>query len=223
MMGRCPVAHSSLFIHNDYMYTSMSQEEATLAIIRLIILFACLPIHEFCHAFAAYKLGDDTAKRNGRLTLNPLRHLDIMGSLMLLMFGFGYAKPVPVNIRNFKRPKRDFAITAIAGPASNFLLSVICVMVCKYAGAHLSSFAAFALFYAACVNMALCVFNLIPIPPLDGSRILMAFLPNAAYNKILQNERKISAGFFVAWIAISYLGLNPVWSVSSWILSLLFG
>lgn len=151
-----------------------------------VVLLVMLPVHEAAHAFAAHKLGDDTAKWNGRLTLNPLRHLDPIGSIMLVAFGIGYAKPVPVDPRNFRRCSRKtgMALTALAGPLSNLLMAALSMAVFRVIYSFTSS--AVVLFYADLVllgvlvpiNIGLAVFNLLPIPPLDGSRIFGAILPD---------------------------------------------
>lgn len=141
----------------------------------------CLSFHEASHAFAAFILGDSTAKNNGRMTLNPLSHIDPIGFLALLFFHFGWAKPVPINYRNLKKPKRDSAIIALAGPISNFFLATIFYTIAygiitvnyndlTYAIAQFLSL-------TAMISVGLGVFNLIPIPPLDGSHILMPILP----------------------------------------------
>ena len=160
-----------------------------------------LPFHELAHGFIAYKLGDDTAKREGRLTLNPLYHIDYIGALCLLLVGFGWAKPVPVNMRRLNNPKRDMALVALAGPVANLLAA--------FAGAILMTvfiviglktnmndtvydlIIGFFSYYIQ-VNVGLAVFNLIPLPPLDGSKILGAFLPTELYVKQLEYERYLS-------------------------------
>lgn len=166
----------------------------------LVVIFLTLPIHEFAHGYTAVKLGDDTPRWQGRLTLNPFAHIDYMGSLFILLFGFGWAKPVGVNARNFKSPKRDMAITALAGPLSNILMAFIFMLIFYLWGEFgLTSgvwmyLLTFCLFVVQ-INVSLAVFNLIPIPPLDGSRILTAFLPDRTYYKIMQYERYIYLGF----------------------------
>ena len=163
---------------------------------RLFVVFCCLPMHEFAHAFVAVKLGDNTPKRDGRLTINPLAHLDLIGTLMILFVGFGYAKPVSVNGRNFKNPKAGMAITALAGPISNILMAAISILL-MYIVALTNSSSVFAqafqsFFYmAATVNIGLAVFNLIPIPPLDGSRVLQLLIPDRYYYNFMKYERYI--------------------------------
>ena len=161
----------------------------------VIVIFLTLPIHEWAHAFAASKLGDPTPRYQGRLTLNPFAHIDYIGALCILLCGFGWAKPVGVNTRYFNSPKRDMAITALAGPLSNIVLAFISLIILNIiivsAGA-LSGIFVFVynmLFYVAYINIGLAVFNLIPIPPLDGSRLLSAFLPDRLYYKLMQYER----------------------------------
>ena len=153
--------------------------------LRVVVVLLCLVVHEVCHGLAAYWLGDPTAKRNHRLSLNPLRHLDPFGLLMMVVVGFGWAKPVPVNSRYFKHPKRDMAITALAGPVSNLLaalvgavLVVVMEVFAPYNG--VTQFIYNVLYYYVVVNISLAVFNLIPLPPLDGSRIVAAFLSDRA-------------------------------------------
>ena len=166
----------------------------TLLIVAASLL--CITFHELCHGLAAYRLGDPTAKRMGRLTLNPLRHVDIGGLVMMALCHFGWAKPVPIDARYFKKPKIGMAITALAGPLANVVLAYLAVMayaVCMYF--YISSDSAvlqmliefFA--YLQIISTGLAVFNLFPIPPLDCSKILFAILPDTWYAKLMRYER----------------------------------
>lgn len=172
----------------------------TQIIIQLPILLIALTIHEFSHGYAAYVLGDDTAKRAGRLTLNPISHIDPLGLIMLFVARIGWAKPVPINPYNFNNYKRDTAITAAAGPAANFALAIVLSIVFNVlkkmnpdiltnsGGATL--FWLGMLLYAILINLALGLFNLIPIPPMDGSKIIGGFMSDEAYFKYTARERQ---------------------------------
>ena len=168
------------------------------------VVFVCSPIHELAHGWVAYKLGDNTAKREGRLTFNPIAHIDLIGMIMILVLGFGYAKPVPVNMNNFKNPKSGMALTALAGPCSNLVLAFISIFI-YYAigGASFGVLYYFSLFfmYSAIINVSLAAFNLLPIPPLDGSKILAGILPNKAYYKYMQYERYAMIALFVLMLS----------------------
>ncbi len=164
----------------------MFQDPWTLVLLTPGLLFG-FTIHEFSHAYAAYRLGDDTAARQGRLTLNPLMHLDLMGTILFLIAGFGWARPVPINPANFRDPKKGDLIATAAGPASNLVGALVLALLLKAAlafstaGSMGTTFAE-VLHYAVYVNLLLCFFNLIPIFPLDGARIVRAILPlNQAY------------------------------------------
>lgn len=142
-----------------------------------------LTVHEAAHAISALWLGDKTAKYEGRVTLNPLAHLDIWGSLMFILFGIGWGKPVPINPHNFLNPKRDQALVALAGPMSNLLLAAIASIPLKLTDGTFSNLGLTFLFVFLNINITLCALNLLPIPPLDGSKILSIFLPNRLFLK----------------------------------------
>ena len=172
-----------------------------------VAMILCLPMHECAHAWAAKKLGDNTAWMHGRLTLNPAKHLDLFGTLLLLVVGFGYAKPVPVNPRNFKngKYKKGMALTAAAGPLSNLILAVIFCLASQLAylvyrrsgGDEMLDLVWWMLGIIAYRNVALAVFNLIPFPPLDGSRILDLILPRKASMFIAEHENVFRWGVFL--------------------------
>ena len=158
-----------------------------------------LSLHEFSHAFVANFFGDDTAKRFGRLTPNPLKHLSLLGTVCILIFGFGWARPVPVDMNKFKNPKKNMALVALAGPCANFILAFLGFILYKVA-VIFSNFGYFGyryfifsflknfFMYLVVLNIGLFVFNLVPIPPLDGSRVVMCFLPESVYYTIIRNE-----------------------------------
>ena len=177
-----------------------------------VILLIAIPIHECSHCFMAYLLGDDTGLRSGRVTLNPIRHWDPMGTIGILTVGIGWGKPAPVNpVRGRKVSARAFmAITAAAGPISNILLSYIFMLIGKLvwflfgaSNPEVVIYVYFAFIMAARINISLAVFNLLPIPPFDGSRILLVFLKERTYFKLMQYEQYIMIGvLLLCWTGI---------------------
>ena len=183
-----------------------------------MILFVTLPVHEMAHAWTAYRLGDDTAKWHGRLSFNPLKHLDLIGTLMILLVGVGYAKPVPVNPMNFRNRKKGMALTAFAGPASNLIMAILAVglyrvLLLVFEVLQVQSNLAYYYLYIfligifASINISLAVFNLLPIPPLDGSRIFALFLPERFTWWMERNSRIILPIFYVLLLTGSLNGL----------------
>ena len=175
------------------------------AAVQLLAVLFCLTVHETCHGLAALALGDPTAKRQHRLSLNPLRHIDWFGLLMMLVAGFGWARPVPVNPNYFKKPRQGMALTALAGPASNLLLALLLLIPARliYTNAHYSVFNQTALDFltsTAALSIGLGLFNLIPIPPLDGSKVLAVLLPERAYRWLMRYER---FGIFALWLLVA--------------------
>lgn len=207
----------------------------------VFIVFCVLPIHEFAHAFVGNLLGDETPRLKGRLTINPMAHIDWMGALLLLVVGFGWGKPVSVNMRNFKlkNKKVGMALVAFAGPLSNIIMAFISLLimfvVIRVSGIgllqggqvylynnaegslayNLVSF----LMFAASVNISLAVFNLLPVPPLDGSRLISLILPNKYYYKLMMYERYIAIAIMV--LAFTHVLSVPISFLSDKLMSLL--
>ena len=183
----------------------------------------CLTVHETCHGLAAYALGDPTARRAHRLSLNPLRHIDWFGLLMMFAAGFGWAKPVPVNPNYFKKPKQGMALTALAGPVSNFLLALLTLLAARI----FCDVAAYSetnqrildfLLMVAVLSIGLGLFNLVPIPPLDGSKVLFAVLPDRAYDWLMRNERY---GMLLLFALVFFdVGSNALSKTIQWVFDL---
>ena len=195
-----------------------------LAVIPALI---CITLHELSHGFVAYKLGDNTAKNMGRLTLNPIKHIDIFGLIMMVVFKFGWAKPVPVNMRNFKNPKRDMAITALAGPLSNVLICCVVLFIyglvylpCNLAGTEFAGSLLYAVYITAYLSIALAIFNIIPIPPLDGSKVLFSLMSDEGYMKLMRYER-YGMLLLLARIGTDALG-NPLYAATEFVFDKLF-
>lgn len=190
-----------------------------------VILLLCLPVHEFAHGLVAHWCGDDTAKWHGRLSLNPFRHLDLWGTIMILTVGMGYAKPVPVNSRNFRNYKRNMILVALAGPLSNFLMAVVGMFLfCLVASVSLLGTWQ-VLLMSLCsiiidVNISLMVFNLLPVPPLDGSRLWSSLLPGKWAYTLEQYSRYITMGLFL----LLFTGVLdvPLYYLRSGVFNLLF-
>ena len=176
----------------------------------------CITLHECAHGWAAYRLGDDTAKRMGRLTLDPLKHIDIIGLAMMVLFRFGWAKPVPVDMRKFKNPKRDMAITAAAGPLMNVILCLAALFLYGLTapGAFYRGGALYylneGLYLTAYLSLALALFNIIPIPPLDGSKVLYSFISDRAYMQLMRYERYGMIALLALIVLSDFSGLDPL-------------
>lgn len=195
-------------------------------LLSLPIVLLALSVHETAHGLIAYKLGDPTARNYGRLTLNPIKHLDPIGTVCMVLFGFGWARPVPINSRYFRKPRRDMALTAIAGPVSNLLMALIfglllnlwyflmreVIIFNSVFAVDMAWYLYIFLYYGVSLNVTLAVFNFLPIPPLDGSRIVTAFLPPKVAYAYLKHERIISLVLMV----VLFVGiLSPVISLLS--------
>ncbi len=192
-------------------------------ILTAMAALVALTIHEFAHGFVAYKLGDNTAKSMGRLSLNPIKHLDPFGTLCMIFFHFGWAKPVPIDPRRFKNPRKGFALTAIAGPATNLVVGfftaffyLLCLSTFRVSENvflyNLQLNILLFLFYFFSINIGLGIFNLIPIPPFDGSRILNVILPERLYFKVMKYERQIYWGV-ITWLLLGQYVYSALMSV----------
>ena len=213
----------------DYIYENTRLFEI---LVHVIVLLTAFPVHECAHAWVAEKLGDPTARNAGRITLNPFKHLDLFGTLCMIFVGFGWANPVPVNPNNFKNPKNGMALTAIAGPVSNLIMSFIAMIIYRvlfFVGLANGSYPTVAMNVFALVvtlNLSLAVFNLLPIPPLDGSRIFNLFMSEKTYFKVMKYEKYVFVGLAVLLYSglldkpLSWLqdiGIDVMWFLTGWV------
>lgn len=216
----------------------MSQEQIIQILLMIPVMLISLSIHEYAHARVAYARGDATARNLGRMTVNPLKHIDPIGALCMILFHFGWAKPVPVSSRNLRNPQRDMALVSVAGPISNLLLAFLgaflYVLFFRILINHFDFVASndfllkaadmllsfFYLFHIA--NITLAIFNLIPIPPLDGSRILTMFLPPKYYWMLQQYEQYIGIALMILVFLGSFTGIISTVAtfISNWMLNI---
>ena len=201
------------------------KDSIAILLLALPVILIALVCHEVAHGYVAWKCGDSTAYNLGRLTLNPKNHLDPLGFLCMLLFGFGWAKPVPINTRNFRNPKRGMALSALAGPVANLILGVFSALLCGFFWAlgnyllntvgpndfwfKLVDWTILLFSLGAYYNFLFMVFNLIPVPPFDGSRIALIFLPTNTYFRIMRYERQIMFGILLALLLLSRFGFSP--------------
>ena len=216
-------------MHNlETIWQELDWSVLTNLLLSVVPALLCITLHELAHGYVAYRLGDDTAKRAGRLTLNPLRHIDIMGLLMMVVFKFGWAKPVPVNMWKFKNPKKGMAITAAAGPLANLLIAFICLFL--YGALYLplsrlgdtGGYLLDMVYITAYLSTALAIFNIIPIPPLDGSKVLYSFISDKAYAKLMYYERYGMIILMLGVLLLSRTNLNPLGRAAYWLMDKLF-
>lgn len=210
-----------------------------LILLSMPVMLMALSVHESAHGYAAYKLGDPTAHSLGRITLNPVKHFDLFGFLSMLIFHIGWAKPVPVNARYFKNPRKDFAIVGAAGPLSNVCLALIHLLILRIVmifatdlvlnngigsevGLIVLSLVVYVLYMGVAMNIVLAIFNLIPVPPFDGSRIFYAFLPPKWYFGVMKYERYIMIGCILLFFLLNRMRLNPLGIFEDWVINGLF-
>ena len=203
------------------------------------VMLLALSVHESAHGYVAGRLGDPTARNLGRITLNPVKHFDLLGFLSMLILHIGWAKPVPVNSRYFKNPRRDFAFVGAAGPLSNLCLAILHLALLRIVMIFATdavlygrissetalivlSLVVYILYMGVAMNVILAIFNLIPVPPFDGSRIFYAFLPPKWYFGVMKYERYIMIGCIALFFGLSRLGLNPLRALEDWFINGLF-
>jgi len=196
-------------------------------LVSIIPALVCITLHELAHGFVAWRMGDDTAKLAGRLTLNPIKHIDIMGLIMMIVFRFGWAKPVPINMEKFKNPKMGMALCAAAGPICNVLLCGLLLLVYGFLFLPLTRIGtqwAFIVLQTvevtAYLSLALAVFNILPISPLDGSKVLFSFLKPHQYSKLMRYERYGMVILIV--LMITNILDNPLSAITAWLYERLF-
>lgn len=192
---------------------TITQNDLDTIIVRLFIILICIPVHECAHAWSAHALGDDTALKSGRMSLNPLVHFSVDGALLIFVFGFGYGKPVPVGTYNFPvdKRKRYYALTALAGPLSNLLMSILFLVLAflsliKFKNETLYQY----LSIASYINTNLAVFNMLPIPPLDGSSLLNLVIPSWDNSKLNKYRSFLIAVIFAATWVLPRYGINII-------------
>lgn len=187
----------------------------------------CITLHECAHGMTAYMLGDDTAKRAGRLSLNPIKHIDVLGLVMLVVFRFGWAKPVPVNMNNFRNPKQGMALTAAAGPLANLVISIIALFIYGLLFIPLGRYEwgwylLETVYVTAYLSLTLALFNIIPIPPLDGSKVLYSAVSERSYRRLMYYERYGMIGLLILVVVMNRLPFDPLSAAADWVFDRIF-